>query len=218
MKNLHFEPATQFILPCIVTIFSKGWFGNKYLILVKSLDCAAKSRITWLGTHCNQCIGQKLQFGLATTFFFFNQTTFLLDPRPIRLQTKYCRSEWVAQSNCCSNIYTIKILDCAEWGGRELDVSTLLTLTYCIAKLSHRYLYMACWIEINHFTYKFQLMDQHFFSIRMRGADKEAQHNDQKNTLLKQQQLRQIFSETSLTSSRDVRKLLVGFNKNICIS
>ena len=50
----------------------------------------------------------------------------------------------------------------------------------------------------------------------MRGADKEAQHNDQKNTLLKQQQLRQIFSETSLTSSRDVGKvlkILVGFNK-----
>ena len=110
---------------------------------------------------------------------------------------------------------------CRMRGGRELDVSTLLTLTYCIAKLSHRYLYMACWIEINHFTYKFQLMDQHFFSIRMRGADKEAQHNDQKNTWLKQQQLRQIFSETSLTSSRDVGKvlkILVGFNKNICIS
>ena len=155
---------------------------------------------------------------------FFSSWTkplFPLDPRPIRLQIKYHWSEWEAQSNCCSNIYTIKILDCAEWGGRELDVSTLLTLTYCIAKLFHRYLYMACWIEINHFTYKFQLMDQHFFSIRMRGADKEAQHNDQKNTLLKQQQLRQIFSETSLTSSRDVGKvlkILVGFNKNICIS
>ena len=117
MKNLHLEPATQFILPCIVTIFSKGWFGNKYLILVKSLDCAAKSRITWLGTHCNQCIGQKLQFGLATTFFFLNQTTFSSWSKAYLVANKESWSEWVAQSDCCSNTYAIKILDCAEWGG-----------------------------------------------------------------------------------------------------
>ena len=120
-------------------------------------------------------------------FFFLIQGLFGCKQRKLN---------WVG--GCCSNIYAIKILDCAEWGRRELNVSTLLTLTYCIAKLSHRYLYMACWIEINHFTYKFQLMNQHFFSLRMRGADKEAQHYDQKNTWLKQQQLRQIFSETSL--------------------
>ena len=123
MKNLHLEPATQFILPCIVTIFSKGWFGNKYLILVKSLDCAAKSRITWLGTHCNQCIGQKLQFGLATTFFLLEPNHFFLLIQGL-LGCK--QSEWVAQSDCCSNIYTIKILDCAEWGEEGIQCFSII--------------------------------------------------------------------------------------------